>query len=167
MFYVSSFFGSKFVIVGFVKELNLLKFLIKDLIDEFILCGDDSNNIISVLILFSFNDFFPLLNIEIASDFGQEDTKRENDNSPGGVNDVPDSWGLLGNFDDLVCDLIGDSLEDGLCCGEGLITSPEESIKVSEVGLVDSFRNAQLLILILIKDCLSIVLTGLTGGVEN
>lgn len=141
-FYVSSLFSSKFFISSFIKELNLLKFLIKDLINEFILCGDDNNNIISVLVLLSFDYFFPLLHIDISSDFGEKDTKRENNDTPCSIDDIPNSWGLFMYFNDFTCDLISNSLEDGFSCKWGLITSPQQSIKVTKSIWANPFRNS-------------------------
>lgn len=92
----------------------MLKFLVEDLIDEFILCGDDGYDIISVFVLFALDDFFSLFDIEISCDFREKYTEREYNDTPCGVDDIPDGGYLFGDFDELSGDLIRDSLKGGI-----------------------------------------------------
>ncbi len=94
----------------------MLKFLVKDLIDEFILCGDDGYDIISIFVLFALDDFIPLLDIEISCDFREKHTEREDDDTPCGIDDIPDGGNLFFDFDEFCSDLIGDALEGGIWC---------------------------------------------------
>lgn len=62
---VSEIFKLKIIHIRLIVIFDLFELLIKNSIDEFILCRYDSNNIISVLIFFRVGNFLSLLYINI------------------------------------------------------------------------------------------------------
>ena len=109
----------KFVDLGLVEVLDLLEFVIEDGGDEFVLSRNDGDNIVSVLVLFVDSDLFPLLDIEEASDLGEEDTEGDDNNTPGIVDDVPD-------------------------VGAGFLDSNKLRTEVESDALVNSFRGEEI-----------------------
>jgi hypothetical protein len=73
----------------------MLKFIIKDSFDQFILGGDNSNDIITVLVLIIFSYFFAFFYVEVPGDFREEDSKGDNYDTPGVVDEIPNAWSVF------------------------------------------------------------------------
>lgn len=89
----------------------MLEFLVKDSGDELVLCVDDCNDIISVLIFFSLSDLFPLPDVQIAGNLRQEDTEGQHNDSPCVVDDIPDAWHLSLDPSEFACQFETHSFE--------------------------------------------------------
>ena len=98
----------------FVEVLERFKLIMKDSVYELVLGGDDGDDIISVLVLLILSDTLTLFNVEETSDFGEEYSEGDNNNTPSVVDDIPDVGDGFLNPDKLRTELNGDSFENSL-----------------------------------------------------
>lgn len=86
---------------GLIEVLDVPELIVKNSGDEFVLGGDDGDDIVAVLVLFVFCDILAFFDVEVTSYFGEEDSESNYNNTPGVVDDVPDAGTCLLHPDEL------------------------------------------------------------------
>lgn len=84
----------------------------EDCVEEFVLGGNDGDDIITVLIFFVLGDSLALSDIEVTSDFGEENCKSDHNNTPGVVDNIPDVGDGFLDPDKFGAELNGDTFKN-------------------------------------------------------
>ena len=111
---------------GFIEILDMFEFVMENGWDEFVLGGDNGDDIVSVLVLFVSGDVLALFYIEVASDFGEEDSEWENNNTPCVVDDVPDAGDVFLDSDEFRTEINWYAFKNSLVGQCVLVECPEE-----------------------------------------
>ncbi len=99
----------------------MFELIIKDGSDQFVLGGDNSKDIVTVLVLIIFGDVFAFFDVEVPGDFVEKDSEGDDYDTPSVVDDIPNAWSVFLDSYELRTQGNLDSFEHSFGCQYKLI----------------------------------------------
>jgi hypothetical protein len=116
----------------------MLQLIIKNCLDQLVLRRDNRHDIIAIFILLITGDIFSFFHVQVSGDFRQKDGECYHNDTPGVVDDVPNTRSVLLHPDKLWTQSNGYALKDSLRSQHKLIQRPIELHPLLTIGIIQN-----------------------------